>query len=103
MNLIERTTESANSFARDTVSTVSEVSAALAEGVVATAEGIKEGVQTGRVAPGTMFTAATLGLVAIAEWPVLVAAGGIALVASKLKNRFPDEPGEDHSSHQAQP
>jgi hypothetical protein len=34
-----------------------------------------------------VIAAAAIGLVAVVEWPVLVAAGGVAVIASKLRSR----------------
>lgn len=87
MTLIERVTKSANSLADETVSTVSQVGTAVADGVVVTAKDIRAGIQEGNIRPRTVIAAAAIGLVAVVEWPVLIAAGGIAVIASKLRNR----------------
>jgi hypothetical protein len=36
--------------------------------------------------------AAAVGLIAVVEWPVLLAAGGVAVLASKLKKPSPETP-----------
>jgi hypothetical protein len=91
MTLIERATKSANSVADQTVSTVAEVGTAIAEGLVVTAKDIRSGMRTGHVRPRTVVVAAAIGLVAVVEWPILVAVGGVALIGSKLKKRPADE------------
>ena len=87
MTLIERATKSANSLADETVSTVSQIGTAVADGVVVTAKDIRAGIQEGHIRPRTVIAAAAIGLVAVVEWPVLVAAGGVAVIASKLRSR----------------
>jgi hypothetical protein len=87
MTLIERATKSANSLADETVSTVSQIGTAIADGVVLTAKDIRAGIQEGHIRPRTVIAAAAIGLVAVVEWPVLVAAGGVAVIASKLRSR----------------
>jgi hypothetical protein len=95
VTLIERATKSANSLAEETVSTVSQIGTAVAEGVVVTAKDIRAGLQEGHIRPGPAVAAAAIGLVAVVEWPVLVAAGGVAVIASKLRNRSTKTPGSD--------
>ncbi|MGB8386371.1 hypothetical protein [Mycobacterium sp.] len=92
MTLIERATKSANSVADETVSTVSKIGTAVAEGVVVTAKDIRAGIHERRIRPRTVVAAAAVGLVAVAEWPVLLAAGGVAVIVSKLKNRPTETP-----------
>jgi len=87
MTLIERATKSANSLADETVSTVSQIGTAVADGVVVTAKDIRAGIQEGHIRPRTVIAAAAIGLVAVVEWPVLVAAGGVAVIVSKLRSR----------------
>jgi hypothetical protein len=90
MTLVERATKSANSLADQAVSTVSEVGTAIAEGIVVTARDLRAGIHEGNIRPRTVVAAATIGLVAVVEWPVFVAAGGVALVARKLRKQKPD-------------
>lgn len=97
MTLIERSIKSANSVAKQTVSTVSQIGTAIAEGVVVTAQDLRTGLQEGQIRPRTVFAAAAIGLIAVVEWPVLVAAGGIAVVSSKLTKRSPESDDEDTS------
>ena len=92
MTLIERATKSANSLADETVSTVSQIGTAVADGVVLTAKDIRAGIQEGNIRPRTVIAAAAIGLVAVVEWPVLVAAGGVAVIASKLRSRSTETP-----------
>ncbi|MFZ0229371.1 MAG: hypothetical protein WA622_05780 [Mycobacterium sp.] len=92
MTLIERATKSANSLADETVSTVSQIGTAVADGVVLTAKDIRTGIQEGNIRPRTVIAAAAIGLVAVVEWPVLVAAGGVAVIASKLRSRSTETP-----------
>jgi hypothetical protein len=92
MTLIERATKSANSLADETVSTVSQIGTAVADGVVVTAKDIRAGIQEGHIRPRTVIAAAAIGLVAVVEWPVLVAAGGVAVIASKLRSRPAETP-----------
>ena len=92
MTLIERATKSANSLADETVSTVSQIGTAVADGVVLTAKDIRAGIQQGNIRPRTVIAAAAIGLVAVVEWPVLVAAGGVAVIASKLRSRSTETP-----------
>jgi hypothetical protein len=92
MTLIERATKSANSLADETVSTVSQIGTAVADGVVLTAKDIRAGIQEGHIRPRTVIAAAAIGLVAVVEWPVLVAAGGVAVIASKLRSRSTETP-----------
>ena len=92
MTLIERATKSANSLADETVSTVSKIGTAVADGVVVTAKDIRAGIQEGHIRPRTVIAAAAIGLVAVVEWPVLVAAGGVAVIASKLRSRSTETP-----------
>lgn len=87
MTLIERATKSANSIANETVSTVSQIGTAAAEGVVVTANDIRTGIREGRIRARTVIAAAAIGLVGVLEWPILVAAGGAAVITSKVKNR----------------
>ena len=87
MTLIERATKSANSLADETVSTVSKIGTAVADGVVVTAKDIRAGIQEGNIRPRTMIAAATIGLVAVVEWPVLIAAGAGAVLVGKLRSR----------------
>lgn len=97
MTLIERATKSANSVAEQTVSTVGQVGTAIAEGVVVTVEDIRAGLHDGHIRPRTVLAAAAIGLIAVVEWPVLVVAGGTAMIAGKLKSR-PIEPGDDDAA-----
>ncbi|WP_133160875.1 hypothetical protein [Mycobacterium ahvazicum] len=90
MTLIERATKSANSVADQTVSTVSQIGTAVAEGVVVTTRDIRTGMREGHIRPRTAVVAAAVGLIAVVEWPLLLAAGGVALLASKLKKRSPE-------------
>jgi hypothetical protein len=92
VTLIERATKSANSLADETVSTVSQIGTAVADGVVVTAKDIRAGIQEGHIRPRTVIAAAAIGLVAVVEWPVLVAAGGVAVIASKLRSRSTETP-----------
>ena len=92
MTLIERATKSANSLAEETVSTVSQIGTAVAEGVVVTAKDIRAGLKEGQIRPATVIAAAAIGLVAVVEWPVLVAAGGLAVIATKLRKRPTETP-----------
>ena len=87
MTLVERATKSANSVANQTVSTVSHIGTAVADGVVVTAQDLRTGLQDGHIRPGTVLAAAAIGLIAVVEWPVLLPAAGIAVIYSKLKNR----------------
>ena len=64
MTLIERATKSANAVATETVSTVSKVGTALAEGVVVTANDIRTGMRDGHVRPRTVVAASAIGLIA---------------------------------------
>lgn len=90
MTLIKRATKSANVVATETVSTVSKIGTALAEGLVVTANDIRAGMKDGRIRARTVVAASAIGLIAVAEWPVVVAAGGVAVIAGKLKKQ-PDE------------
>lgn len=92
MTLIERATKSATSVADETVATVSQIGKAIAEGVVVTANDIRDGIRERRVRPRTVIAAAAIGLVGAAEWPVLLAAGGATVIVSKLKNRSTESP-----------
>ena len=92
MTLIERATKSANSLADETVSTVSQIGTAVADGVVVTAKDIRAGIQEGNIRPRTVIAAAAIGLVAVVEWPVLVAAGGVAVIVGKLRSRSTETP-----------
>lgn len=92
MTLIERATKSANSVANQTVSTVSDIGTAVAEGVVVTTKDIRAGLQEGRIRPATVVIAGAIGLVTLVEWPAIVAAGGIYLIVSKLRNRQTETP-----------
>lgn len=92
MTLIERATKSANSLADETVSTVSQIGTAVADGVVVTAKDIRAGIQEGHIRPRTVIAAAAIGLVAVVEWPVLVAAGGVAVIVGKLRSRSTETP-----------
>jgi hypothetical protein len=38
-----------------------------------------------KIRPRTAVVAAAVGLIAVVEWPILLAAGGVAVVASKLQ------------------
>lgn len=95
MTFIERATKTAQSVADGAVATVSEVGTAIAEGVVVATDDIRSGIRTGTIRPVTVIAAASVGLIAVLEWPVLVAAGGIALVATKLRKRGTEAPHED--------
>jgi hypothetical protein len=90
VTLIERATKSANSVADQTVSTVSQIGTAVAEGVVVTTRDIRSGMREGHIRPRTAIVAAAVGLIAVVEWPLLLAAGGVAVVASKLKKKSPE-------------
>ena len=92
MTLIERATKSANSLADETVSTVSQIGTAVADGVVVTAKDIRAGIQEGHIRPRTVIAAAAIGLVAVVEWPVLVAAGGVPVIVGKLRSRSTETP-----------
>ena len=92
MTLIERAIKSANSLADETVSTVSQIGTAVADGVVLTAKDIRAGIQEGHIRPRTVIAAAAIGLVAVVEWPVLVAAGGVAVIVGKLRSRSTETP-----------
>ena len=90
MTLIERATKSANSVADQTVSTVSQIGTAVAEGVVVTTRDIRTGMRGGHIRPRTAVVAAAVGLIAVVEWPLLLAAGGAAVLIGKLKKRKPE-------------
>jgi hypothetical protein len=90
VTIIERATKSANSVADQTVSTVSQIGTAVAEGVVVTTRDIRSGMREGHIRPRTAIVAAAVGLIAVVEWPLLLAAGGVAIVASKLKKKSPE-------------
>ncbi|KAA1249362.1 hypothetical protein F0Q45_15500 [Mycobacterium simiae] len=92
MTLIERATKSATSVANETVTTISQVGNAVAEGVAITISDIQEGIREGRVRPHTIVAAAAIGLVTLVEWPVVVAAGGAAVIVGKLKKRPSKDP-----------
>jgi hypothetical protein len=94
MTLIERATNSANTVATETVSTVSKAGTAIAEGVVVTVRDVRTGIKDGRIRGRTVVVASAIGLFAVVEWPVLVAVGGAAVIYSKLKKR-PDETEEE--------
>jgi hypothetical protein len=94
VTIIERATKSANSVANQTVSTVSDLGTAVAEGVVVTTKDIREGLQEGRIRPATVVAAGAIGLVALVEWPLLLAAGGAYVVFRKLRNRPTETPEE---------
>jgi hypothetical protein len=99
MTLVERATKSANSVAQQTVSTVSQVGTAVADGVVVTAQDLRTGLQDGNIRPRTIFAAAAIGLIAVVEWPVLLAAAGTAVVYNKIKERSTEsEDSEDGDS-----
>jgi hypothetical protein len=90
VTLIERATKSANSVADQTVSTVSQIGTAVAEGVVVTTRDIRTGMREGHIRPRTAVVAAAVGLIAVVEWPILLAAGGVAVLAGKLNKRSSD-------------
>jgi hypothetical protein len=90
VTLIERATKSANLVADQTVSTVSQIGTAVAEGVVVTTRDLRTGMREGTIRPRTAVVAAALGLIAVVEWPILLAAGGVAVVAGKLTKRSAD-------------
>ena len=87
MTIIERAGKSVNSVADETVSAVSEIGVAVAEGVIVTAKGISGGIQSRDIGPITVIGAVAFGVIGIIEWPVLVAAGGAAVIVSKLRKR----------------
>lgn len=89
--MIERATKSANSVANQTVSTVTEIGTSVADGVVVTVNDLRTGILEGNIRPRTVIVAAAIGLIAVVEWPVLLAAGGAFVIASKLKRRPTDE------------
>lgn len=91
MTFFQRAVDSANSLAADTVSTVSAVGTAVAEAAVSTTNDIRTGIRSGRVRPATVVAAAAVGAVCTVEFPVLLAAGGVALVISKLKQQHAAE------------
>jgi hypothetical protein len=94
VTLIERATKSANSVANQTVSTVSDIGTAVAEGVVVATKDIRTGMQEGRIRPATVVVAGAIGLITLVEWPLIVAAGGAYVVVRKLRNRPTEEPEE---------
>jgi hypothetical protein len=59
---------------------------------VVTAKDIRAGIQEGHIRPRTVIAAAAIGLVAVVEWPVLVAAGGVAVIVGKLRSRSTETP-----------
>jgi hypothetical protein len=87
LTIIERATKSANVVATETVSTVSKVGTSIAEGVVVTVRDVRTGIKDGRIRGRTIVVASAIGLFAVVEWPILVAAGGAAVVYSKLKKK----------------
>ncbi|MCV7411969.1 hypothetical protein AWC05_14355 [Mycobacterium florentinum] len=102
MTLIERATKSANSVADQTISTVSQIGTAIAEGVVVTTRDIRIGMREGHIRPRTAVVAAGIGLIAVVEWPLLLAAGGVAVLASKLKKRSPEADTETETELEAE-
>jgi hypothetical protein len=95
VTLIERATKSANSVADQTVSTVSQIGTAVAEGVVVTTRDIRSGMREGHIRPRTAIVAAAIGLIAVVEWPLVLAAGGVYVVARKLKKKSPEADATD--------
>jgi hypothetical protein len=49
-------------------------------------------MRDGHVRPRTVVAASAIGLIAIVEWPVIVAAGGGALIANKMRKRPAETP-----------
>ena len=103
MTLIERATKSANSVADQTVSTVSQIGTAVAEGVVVTTRDIRTGMRGGHIRPRTAVVAAAVGLIAVVEWPILLAAGGAVVLAGKLKKRSPETSSDEHGTPSTSP
>ncbi len=104
MTLLERATKSANTVATQTVSTASRIGTAVADGVIVTAQDLRTGLQDGHIRPRTVLAAAAVGLIAVVDWPVLVAAAGAAVIYGKLGNRSTassDDEGEDRPGGQA--
>ncbi|MHA7651695.1 hypothetical protein ACX9NE_22270 [Mycobacterium sp. ML4] len=87
MTLLERATKSVNSVADETVATVSQLGRAIADGVVITANDIRDGIRERRIRPRPVVAAAAIGLVAAAEWPVVLAVGGASVLVNKLKSQ----------------
>ncbi|MEI7717035.1 MAG: hypothetical protein WCI78_13255 [Mycobacterium sp.] len=78
---------SVSSVADETVSTVSKIGTAVAEGVLVTVQEVRTGIKQRRIRPRTVVVAAVIGLVGAAELPLLLAAGGAAVIVSKFKNQ----------------
>ena len=85
--VIDRAMASVSSVADETVSTVSKIGTALAEGVVVTMQDMRTGIRQRRIRPRTVVAAAVIGLVGAAELPLLLAAGGAAVIVSKVRSQ----------------
>jgi len=93
---LDRAITSVSAVADETVSTVSTIGTALAEGVVVTMRDIRTGIRQRRIRPGTVVVAAVIGLVGAAELPLVLAAGGAAVIISKFRRQTA---GPDHESN----
>ena len=87
MALIQRTITSVNSVADETVTTVSQIGTAIAEGIVVTVDDVRTGLRQRRIRPRTVVAAAVIGLIGAAELPLLLAAGGAAVLVSNFRNQ----------------
>lgn len=89
VTVFDRAAASVSSVADETVSTVSKIGTALAEGVVVTVEDVRSGIRERRIRPRTVVVAAVIGLIGAAELPLLLAAGGAAVIVSKVRKQSP--------------
>lgn len=83
---VDRAVNAISSVGEETVSTVSKIGTALAEGVVVTVQDVRTGIRERRIRPRTVVVAAVIGLVGAAELPLLLAAGGAAVIISKVRS-----------------
>lgn len=80
----QRVVNAARALAEETVDSVSEMSAAVAEGIVATSRGIG-GKRA--IAPAAGIAGVALGILGVLEWPIVVAAGGASVIVGRLALR----------------
>ena len=84
MGTSQRVVSAARALAGETVDTVGEMSAAAAEGIVATGRAIS-GKRA--IAPVAGIAGVALGILGVLEWPIVVAAGGASVIVGRLALR----------------
>jgi hypothetical protein len=87
----QRVVKTASALAGETVAAVGEMSAAVAEVIVATGRSFR-GKKA--IAPSAGLVGIALGVPGVVEWPIAIAASGASLIVGRVAIRRPRPPAD---------